>query len=218
MTNPLRVLLADDHAMMRHGLRALIDSQPDMHVVAEANDGSSAIQQAQDVGPDVIVMDISMPEMNGLVATRMLKGLKPHVPIVILTRHHDGASVQALVRAGAAGYVYKQSAPVELLHAIRAVAVGGRYFDSTTSGRVLDGFPERNGEARRPRGVTITDRESDVLRLIAIGYSNKEIADRLGLSVKTVEAHKAKAVRKLGLKGRIAVVRYAVTQGWLYDT
>jgi DNA-binding NarL/FixJ family response regulator len=191
----LRILLADDHVTVRQGLKMLIDSQDDMTVVSEASDGTAAVEQARTVRPDVVVMDISMPGMNGLVATRTLKQIQPDSVVVILTRHGDDAYLQELLRAGADGYVLKQSAASELLQAIRATAVRGQYLDSALS-----------------------ERESEVLRLIAAGYSNKEIAAQLELSVKTVEVHKANAARKLGLKGRIDIVKYALLQGWLSDT
>jgi len=212
---PLRIVLADDHVTVRHGLKLLIDSQADMTVVAEASDGAAAIQRALDLKPDVVVMDISMPGMNGLVATRALKKAQPATAIVTLTRHGDDAYLQELLRAGVSAYVLKQSAPGELLQAIRAAAAGGQYVDSTLTSRVTAGFLAREGKRVNKAGVAITDRESDVLRLIASGYSNKEIAARLSLSVKTVEAHKANAMRKLGLTGRIDIVKYAVLQGWL---
>jgi two-component system, NarL family, response regulator NreC len=212
---PLRVLLADDHVTVRHGLRLLIDSQPDMKVVSEASDGDSAVQRAQESRPDVIVMDISMPRMNGLVATRVLKRQQPGVAIVTLTRHGDDAYLQELLRAGVSGYVLKQSAATELLQAIRAVAAGGQYLDSALTARVTAGFLGRKGKKAKKPGGALSERESAVLRLIASGYSNKEIAARLELSVKTVESHKANAMRKLDLKGRIDIVKYAVLQGWL---
>ena len=157
--------------------------------------------------PDVVVMDISMPGMNGLAATRALKQQQPDVPIVTLTRHGDDAYVQELLRAGASGYVLKQSAPTELLQAIRAVAAGGQYLDSAITARVTARLIGR-ADRVRPSAVP-SDREGEVLRLIAAGYSNKEIAGRLSLSVKTVEAHKANGMRKLGLTGRIDIMKYA---------
>lgn len=213
-TAPLRILLADDHVTMRHGLRLLIDSQPDMKVVAEADDGRAAIDEAIALQPDVIVMDISMPGLNGLAASRTLKQRQPDIAIVTLTRHGDDAYLQELLRAGVAGYVLKQSAPSELLQAIRAAAAGGQYVDSTLTARVTARAVGRADKVN-PSAATPTERESEVLRLIAAGYSNKEIAARLSLSVKTVEAHKANAMRKLGLTGRIDIVKYAVLQGWL---
>lgn len=213
----LRVLLADDHATVRHGLRLIIEGQPDMSVVAEAGDGESAIAQALAVKPDVIVMDISMPGMTGLVATRKLKKLQPDTVIVTLTRHSDDAYLQELLRAGVAGYVLKQSPPTELVQAIRAAAAGGQYLDSALTARITAGFLGREGKRDGKAAAALSERESDVLRLIASGYSNKEIAGRLSLSVKTVEAHKANAMRKLGLNGRIDIVKYAVLQGWLQN-
>ena len=212
---PLRILLADDHVTVRHGLKLLIDSQPDMKVVAEASDGAAAVQRALELKPDVVVMDISMPGMNGLVATRTLKQAQPDAAIVTLTRHGDDAYLQELLRAGVSGYVLKQSAPTELLQAIRAAAAGGQYLDSTLTARVTAGFLGREGKRAGKPGAHVTERESEVLRLIASGYSNKEIAARLTLSVKTVEAHKANAMRKLDLTGRIDIVKYAILQGWL---
>jgi DNA-binding NarL/FixJ family response regulator len=215
---PLRILLADDHVTVRHGLKLLIDGQPDMKVVAEASDGAAAVQQALEVKPDVVVMDISMPGMNGLVATRKLKKAQPDAAIVTLTRHGDDAYLQELLRAGVAAYVLKQSAPNELLQAIRAAAAGGQYLDTTLTPRVTAGFLGSERKRVNKSGVSITERESAVLRDIAVGYSNKEIAARLSLSVKTVEAHKANAMRKLGLTGRIDIVKYAVLQGWLENS
>src|SRR5688572_22020156 len=212
---PLRILLADDHVTVRHGLKLLIDNQTDMKVVAEASDGAAAVQQALELQPDVVVMDISMPGMNGLVATRTLKKAQPRAAIVTLTRHGDDAYLQELLRAGVSAYVLKQSAPTELLQAIRAAAAGGQYLDPALTRRVTARFLGREGAQTSQSGVSITERESAVLRHIALGYSNKEIAAALALSVKTVEAHKANAMRKLGFTGRIDIVKYAVLQGWL---
>jgi DNA-binding NarL/FixJ family response regulator len=214
----LRILLADDHVTVRQGLKMLIESQDDMTVVSEASDGTAAVEQARTVRPDVVVMDISMPGMNGLVATRTLKQIQPDSVIVILTRHGDDAYLQELLRAGADGYVLKQSAASELLQAIRATAARGQYLDSALTARVTAGFLAKSGRKAQGTGVSVSERESEVLRLIAAGYSNKEIAAQLELSVKTVEVHKANAARKLGLKGRIDIVKYALLQGWLSDT
>ena len=212
----LRIILADDHVTVRHGLKLLIDSQPDMKVVAEASDGESVLKLAAATRPDVVVMDISMPGMNGLVATQKLKQRHPGVAVVTLTRHTDDAYLQELLRAGASGYVLKQSPPTELLQAIRATATGGQYLDSSLTARVTAGFLARENRAQKAGG-SLSERESEVLRLIASGYSNKEIASRLALSVKTVEAHKANAMRKLDLTGRIDIVKYAILQGWLHN-
>jgi DNA-binding NarL/FixJ family response regulator len=213
---PFRILLADDHVTVRHGLKLLIDSQPDMTVVSEVSDGEAAVRGALELKPDVVVMDISMPGMNGLDATKKLKQQQPNAAIITLTRHSDDAYLQELLRAGVLGYVLKQSAPTELLQAIRAAAAGEPYLDSTLAKQVTTGFLAREGRANHA-GAVLSDREAEVLRRIASGYSNKETAARLSLSVKTVEAHKANAMRKLGLNGRIDIVKYAILKGWLHN-
>ena len=212
-----RVLLADDHATVRYGLKLLIDAEPDMMVVAEAGDGEEAVRKALEARPDVVVMDISMPGMNGLAATRALKQAQPDILVITLTRHTDEAYLQELLRAGASGYVLKRSAQTELLHAIRGVTAGGQYVDSTLTSRLTAGFIARPDGARKQVSA-LTDREAQVLRLIAAGYGNKEIGAQLTLSAKTVDAHKSNAMRKLDLRGRIDIVKYAVLQGWLDQT
>jgi len=212
-----RIVLADDHLTMRDGLKLLIDSQPDMEVIGEASDGNAAVQAALALSPDIIVMDISMPGTNGLVGTRTLKQLRPDAAIVVLTRHGDDAYLEEFLRAGVAGYVLKQSASAELLQAIRAVAAGGQYLDSSLTARVTDAFLLKKGKGISKTSAALTDRESEVLRLIASGYSYKEIAAQLSVSVKTVDAHKVNAMRKLDLSGRIDIVKYAVLQGWLHN-
>jgi len=215
----IRVLLAEDHDTVRQGLKLLIDAQPDMTVVADVSNGRLALEQARTLvpSPEVAVLDVAMPELNGLLATRALIDLLPGVAIVALTRYTDDAYVQAMLAAGARGYVLKQSDPSELLHGIRAAAAGQTYLDSALTARVAGAFVARHGRTEPSRAVRITDRESEVLRLIAVGHSNKEIAGQLDISVKTVEVHKANAMRKLNLRGRIDIVRYAVLQGWLQD-
>jgi len=212
----IRILLADDHEIVRHGLRLLIDSQPDMEVVGEVNTGRAAVKQAQTLKPTVIVLDISMPEMNGLEAARELAATAPTVRVVALTRYSDEAYVQALLGAGACGFVLKQSASSELLNAVRAAARGHSYLDTAVTSRVAGAFIARHAPGDAPRS-RVSDRELEVLRNIAIGYSNKEIAARLDLSVKTVEVHKANGMRKLDLGGRVDIVRFAILQGWLHD-
>jgi DNA-binding NarL/FixJ family response regulator len=216
MRAPFRILVADDHAVVRQGLKLLIDGQPDMEVVAEAADGKAVLEVAGRVSPDIVVMDVSMPRMNGLVATRALKQQQPRITIVALTRHENHTYLEELLRAGASAYVLKQSPPTAFLQAIRAVAAGGLYLDPAMTARATNGLLA--GKAHVDAGGTLTERESEVLRLVAVGHSNVEIAARLGISVKTVEVHKANAMRKLGLTGRVDVIRYGVLQGWLYDT
>jgi len=218
MPGPLRILLADDHAILRQGLRLLIDSQADMTVVGEAENGETALHHAKALHPDIVVMDISMPGMNGLVTTRTLKQRHPEITVLALTRHEDEAYVEELLRAGASAYVLKQSPPSDFLKAIRAVAAGGIYLDPAMKSRVADGLLSKTAAAGSGVGGKLTERESEVLKLVAVGHSNVEIAARLDISVKTVEVHKTNAMRKLGLSGRVNVIRYGVLQGWLYDT
>lgn len=196
---------------MRDGLRLLVNAQPDMTVVAEAADGQSALLSVDAAEPDVVILDLSMPGMSGLTTAEALRTSTARV--VVLTRHDDAAYVQAVKAAGAAGYVLKQSPSRELLRAIRLVASGGSYFDPTLP--LIDDGPDPR---RRPTTPLATKRELEVLRLSALGHSNKEIAARLKISVKTVEVHKANAMRKLGLRGRTDVVRYAVINGWLDES
>lgn len=218
MTAKLRILLADDHETVREGLRMILNAQPDMQVVATAGDGSEAISQCEKIAPDIVIMDISMPGMNGLAATVRLNETCPDAKVVTLTRHADSRYLQQLMRAGAAGYVLKQSRPAELLHAIRSVASGGKYLDASMTAPVIGSYA-RTAPPPGPEPATpLSPRETEVLRLIAWGNTNKEIAARLDLSVKTVEAHKANGMRKLGMRGRIDIVRYALLQGWLHES
>jgi len=211
----LRIMLAEDHETVREGLKMIINAQEDMEVVGFAGDGREAVTRAQELLPDVLVMDISMPKLNGLQATLKLIECCPEVKVLTLSRHADDGYVRGLLAAGACAYVLKQSAPSELIHAIRAVAAGGKYIDPRLAAKVMENYSDRS--SRGESKSTLSDRESEVLRLIARGYSNKEIAARLSLSVKTIEVHKANAMRKLNLTSRIDLVRYAVFQGWLQD-
>jgi DNA-binding NarL/FixJ family response regulator len=213
----LRIMLAEDHETVREGLKMIVDAQDDMEVMGVAGDGLEAVARAQQLLPDVLVMDVSMPKLNGLKATQKLKEVCPQVKVLTLSRHADDGYVRALLGAGARGYVLKQSAPSELIHAIRAVASGGNYIDPKVAGKVIDSYSSRTDTARGETKDRLSDRESEVLRLIAVGYSNKEIAARLSLSVKTIEVHKANAMRKLNLTSRIELIRYAMFQGWLQD-
>jgi DNA-binding NarL/FixJ family response regulator len=212
----LRVFLADDHALLREGLRALVDSQADMECVGEAADGRAAVEQVQRIRPDVAVLDISMPGLDGLQAAKKLKECCPEVQLVTLTRHTDDGYLQQLLKAGVSGYVLKQSASSVLLTAVRAVATGNRFLDPAITGKVIGHYAGKVA-GRGPRPQELSEREEEILRLIAWGYSNKEIAARLDISVKTVEAHKANAMRKLEMRSRIDIVRFAILQGWMRD-
>ena len=214
----VRVLVADDHGTVREGLKLLFDKEPDMEVVGLAADGREAARLARELLPDVAVMDVSMPGWDGLQATRSLAETCPRVKVLALTRHADHGFLTEMLRAGAKGYVLKRASSSDLLRAVRAVASGQSYLDPAVTSKVLDGFVgARPGGGDGPK-ADISEREEEVLRLIALGHSNKEIAARLALSVKTVEAHKSNAMRKLGLAGRTDVVSYAIFRGWMQNT
>ncbi|MCU1290325.1 MAG: nreC 1 [Acidobacteria bacterium] len=214
----ITVFLAEDHETVREGIKLLINSQDDMEVIGEAGDGREAIRLAQELKPDVLIMDISMPELNGLKAAAKLKRIAPDIKILTLTRHTDDAYLQELLLAGVSGYVLKQSASSELLRGIRSVSTGDNFLDPAITGKILGSYV---GKANKRRGditgTKLTEREAEVLRYIALGYSNKEIAARLDISVKTVEAHKANCLKKLDIHSRIDIVRYAILQGWMQD-
>jgi DNA-binding NarL/FixJ family response regulator len=211
----IRILLAEDHAMVREGLKLLIDSQPHMQVIGEAENGQAAVERSQELMPDIVLMDVSLPEMNGLKATEKLRRECPHIKVVALTRHKDQGYLHEVMRAGAAGYVLKQNTAGELIHAIEAVASGGNYLDPAIAGKLIERYIGGQAKMNSETQGELSPREAEVLRLIAWGYSNKEIAARLDISIKTVEAHKAKSSRKLGLQSRIDIVRFAFLQGWL---
>jgi DNA-binding NarL/FixJ family response regulator len=212
----LRILLADDHETVRTGLRVILNAQTDMEVVGEAADGYAVIDKTQELLPDVVLMDVSMPRLNGLQATETLRERFPAVKVLTLTRHGDVAYLHQLLRAGASGYVLKQSRAAEVLQAIRVIARGGTYIDSAIASDALP-VPVRAAAVGKGRSTTplLSPRETETLRLVARGYSNKEIAVQLDLSVKTVETHKGNAMHKLGMLNRIDIVRYAMLQGWL---
>jgi DNA-binding NarL/FixJ family response regulator len=213
----LRIFLAEDHEMVREGLKALVNSQPDMEVVGEAGDGRNAVAGAIDLRPDVIVMDVSMPKMNGLEATEKLKEACPQVKVLTLTRHTDIGFMQRLFGAGASGYVLKQSASSELIRAIRAIVAGNNYLDPAVTAKVMSGYAAKPISLLDKNRGDLSAREEDVLKKVAWGYSNKEISAQLDISVKTVEAHKSNAMKKLELRSRIDVVRFALLQGWMKE-
>jgi DNA-binding NarL/FixJ family response regulator len=212
----VRILLADDHETVREGLKAILNAQEDMEVVGEADDGDAAVSGAVEYQPDIVVMDISMPRLNGLEATRRVRSSCPHCKVLTLTRHSDAGFVDQLLRAGASGYVLKQSRSTELLSAIRAIAAGRTYVDPVIRREAVV-RPPRIAELPVDNGARLSSREEEVVKLVAWGYSNKEIASRLDLSVKTIESHKSNAAQKLGIRSRIDIVRYALLRGWLRD-
>lgn len=214
-TPKLRILLADDHKIVRDGLRLLIDGQPDMHVVGEAADGDEALLQARALKPDIVIMDLSMPRVNGLQATAQLKAEFPQLKVVALTAHEDESYLNQLCKAGAAGFVLKRSAGDELIRAIDAVAKGGLHFEPALASKALARQIADGSRGCQARDVALSDREQEVLVRVAWGFSNKEIASELRLSVKTVETYKVRLAEKLGLHSRTEIVQYALRQGWL---
>lgn len=213
----LRVLLVDDHAVVREGLKALVSADPGMEVAGEAVDGLSALAQAAAVDPDVVVMDVSLPGLTGAQTTERLRQLRPTQKVLALTVHEDRAYLRMMIDAGAAGYVLKRAAAGELVQAIRAVSVGETYLDPAFSGAISGNFPRATPAGVAAAPVELSERESAVVRLIAHGYSNKEIANQLDLSVKTVETYKTRSLTKLNVRSRVDLVRYAVQRGWLAD-
>ncbi|OAH21875.1 MULTISPECIES: response regulator [Methylorubrum] len=211
----IRVVLADDHPVVLAGIRTLLNADPEVELVGEATDGGEALPMIRAVAPDVAVVDVSMPGLNGLELTERVTGECPGTRVLVLTVHEDAAYVQPLMRAGARGYLLKRSAADDLLRAVRAVASGGVYLDPSIAGYALaetsgsDGRPV-TGAGREP----LSPREAETLRLIAQGFSNKEIARRIDVSVKSVETYKARAAEKLGLRTRAEIIRYGAAHGW----
>jgi len=214
----LQIFLADDHVVVREGLKTLINAQPDMIVIGEAGDGETAWQQAQACQPDVVIMDITMPGLNGVQATAQLKRACPQIKVLALSVHDDTSYLRQLLAAGAAGYILKHAAADDLIQAIRMVAAGGVYLDPALASHVVAGYVRVPVVASALRGAALSERETEVVQRIAQGYSNKEIAAQLTLSVKTVETYRARAMEKLGLDSRSALVRYALERGWLHSS
>lgn len=223
----LRIFLAEDHNMVREGIKTLINAQPDMDVIGESVDGEEAWRRIRalvscDIVPDVVVMDISMPNWNGTEATRRIKRSWPNVKVLALSMHEDRSYFRSIMEAGATGYILKRSAAAELIRAVRAVMSGSTYIDPNLTATLVDTFlrpantrllsDTLQGEIIIP---PLSEREDSVLRLIAQGYTNKEIAVQLKLSVKTIETYKARSMEKLGMDSRTDIVRYALSKGWL---
>jgi DNA-binding NarL/FixJ family response regulator len=217
-SRPLRVFLADDHPLVLEGIRALIVADAGIELVGEARDGATALRRAIDLRPDVAVLDLSMPGLNGIEVARKLLEAWPQCRVLILTVHEDGAYLRQLLEFGVAGYVLKRSATEELRRAIHAVADGGTYLDPAIAARAIGRTGIGQPAASADGAVAdLSPREIEVLRLTAIGHSNKSIANTLRIGVKSVDTYKARAMEKLGFRSRVEVIRFALSKGWLND-
>jgi two-component system response regulator NreC len=212
--DPIRILIADDHGVLRAGLRAMLDAEPDLQAVGEATTGQEALRLADELHPDIVLLDISMPGPSGIEVTQQLKAALPDIRVLILTVHEDEMLLRGAIQAGAAGYITKGAIKPELINAIHAVWRGDLYVHPTMTRALLkDMSPALPTDEVSVE--SLTPREVEVLRLIAQGYTNREAADVLGISVRTVETHRANILGKLGLQGRVELVRYAVEHGLL---
>lgn len=209
MKKKIRILLADDHRLVRQGFRLILHSQEDMDVVGETGNGREAVELAVSLKPDVVVMDVTMPELNGIEATRRIREFSPHIRVLALSVHRDSVYVREIIRAGAEGYLLKESADTDLLAAVRAVAVGHSYLSPEVSGAILNDYRRH---ATNPLDL-LTSREREVLQHIAEGRTNKEIATNLNLSVYTVDGHRTRIMDKLNLHSVGELVRFAVRNG-----
>lgn len=205
----IRILLADDHSVVRQGFRAILAAQPDMEVVAEAANGREAVEQAQSLQPDVVVMDVAMPELNGIEATRRIQEEAPRARVLALSMHKDSVYVREILRAGARGYLLKDAIDTDLIAAVRSVAKGDGYISPSVSEAVLSDYRKH---VTNPIDL-LSSREREVLQMIAEGLINKEIATRLNLSVYTVEAHRGRLMDKLNLHSSSELVRFAIRNG-----
>ena len=209
----LRVFIADDHPVVLAGVRTLLNADPQVEVIGEARDGETALRKAIELNPDVMVLDLSMPELSGMEVTRQLLSQRSTCKVVILTMHEESAYLRKLIEIGAVGYMLKRSMEGDLLRAIHAVASGGMYLDPSIAAYAVDRTPDRHCET--PAGADLSEREVEVLRLTSVGHSNKSIANILNVSVRSVETYKARAMDKLGFESRVDLMGYAVEKGWL---
>lgn len=210
----IKILIVDDHAIVREGVRMILAKESDLDVVGEAGDGQEALEVADRVRPHVVVMDISMPGIGGIEATQALRAKYPQIQVLALTMHEDETYVFQLLRAGAAGYVLKRAAAQDLVQAVRAAAKGEAFLYPSVARKVVEDYLRRveSGEERE-RYDGLTTREKEILTLIAQGSSNQQIAEKLFISIKTVQTHRAHILEKLGLHDRTELVRYAIRKG-----
>ena len=213
---PIRILIADDHHVLRSGLRLLLNAQPDFEVVGEASTGVETVERAIALRPDVLLLDIAMPDLNGLEAARRIRQQAPELRIVVLTMYDDEAYLRQFLEMGAAGYVLKKAADTELADAIRAVHRGESFVYPSLMGQLIDSYLKQPPPQVAPQSSEkLSPREVEVLRLVALGFTNQQIADELCIGVSTVETHRTHIMEKLGLRGRAQLVRYALAKGLL---
>lgn len=210
----IRVLLVEDHTIVRKGLRSLLEYEPDIEIVGEAADGREALQKIEELTPDVALMDLAMPGLNGLEATRQSRRRFPHTSVLILSVHTNEEYVLEVLRAGASGYVVKKAAPDELVGAIKAVFAGESYLSPSVSRQVIDDYLRQTANAAEEDSYqSLTDREREVLQLLAEGHTNREVAEMLSISVKTVETHRAHLLEKLGISTLADLIKFAIRKG-----
>jgi two-component system response regulator NreC len=217
VADKIRVLIADDHAIVRSGVRLLLQAEPDIEVIGEALNGDEAVRLAEALRPDTILMDIAMPGMNGLEATRRIKARFPNTQILVLTMHRSDEYFFEMLKAGASGYVLKAAETSELVGALRAVSRGEVFLYPTMAKHLLQDYLMRLHEREGSEQPALTPRESEVLRLLAEGYSNKEIAERLVVSPSTIHSHRTNLMQKLNLSSRHELIQYARERGLLRD-
>jgi len=216
VTPKIRIILVEDHPVLRAGVTTLLRDQGDLELVGEADDGLKGVQLALELEPDVVIMDVSLPELGGAEATKQIRAARPTQRVLALSAHEDAAFARTLLDAGAAGYALKRSACDELVRAVRIVAAGGRYLDPSLAGASVAG--PRRASQDSVVGVSLSEREAEVIRLNAQGYTSKEIAQTLNLSPRTLETYKSRAMAKLNLASRAELIRYAARCGWLRDS
>jgi two-component system response regulator NreC len=210
-----KVLLVEDHIVVRQGIKALLSDEPDLEIVGEADNGREALSLVSELRPDVVLMDISMPGLNGIEATRQIRQRYADVKVVVLSMHASEEYVFQMLRAGASGYVLKQSDSSEVLTAIRAATSGGSFLSPPISRTVIDDYVHRAETRGRADDMDLlTSREREVLQLLAEGLSNREIAQQLNISIKTVETHRSNMMNKLGVSSKTELVKYALRKGW----
>lgn len=218
MGSRIRILLADDHTILRAGLRMMLNAQPDMEVIGEAQDGKQAINATMHLQPDIVLMDITMPDMGGIEATRQIKRIAPEVKVLVLTMHENDEYVFQALRAGASGYILKEAADTELITALHVLRSGQFYLSPSAQSVIVGDYLQRvhTGEEKDSYN-NLTEREKEILKLVAEGYTNNQIAERLVISPKTVDTHRTHVMDKLNLHSRAELVKYAMRRGLLED-